>query len=69
METQILTAIHFVANRESLKRRLRIRENGSNLTRFLALIKESQKIAQPKAMYRPVYIEDRSEKAVKVEGR
>ncbi len=69
METQILGDIRFVANTESLKRRLRIRESGSNLTRFLALIKEGQKIAQPKAMYRPVYIEDRSEQAVKVEGR
>jgi hypothetical protein len=69
METQILDDIRFVANTESLKRRLRIPETGSNLTRFLALIKEGQKIARPKAMYCPVYIEDRSEEAVKVEGR
>ncbi len=69
MEAQILDDIHFVADTESLKHRLRIRESGSNLTRFLALIKEGQKIAQPKAMYRPVYIEDRSEEAVRVEGR
>jgi len=69
METEILDDIRFVANTESLKRRLRIRESGSNLTRFLALIKEGQEIAQPKAMYRPAYIEDRSEEAVKVEGR
>ena len=69
METHVLNDISYVANIDSLKRRLRISERGPSLSRFLTLIEEAQKIARPKAMYRPVYIEDRSEEAVKVEGK
>ena len=69
MTTSILNDIPFVLKAESLKRRLRIREGGASHIRFLALIEEAQEIARPKAMYCPVYIEDRTEEAVKVEGR
>jgi hypothetical protein len=69
LETHILNDIPYVADIDSLKRRLRISESGPSLPRFLTLIEEAQKIARPKAMYRPVYIEDRSEEAVKVEGK
>jgi len=69
METTILKDISFALNTESLKSRLRIREGEAYHIRFLALIEEVQRIARPKAMYRPVYIEDRSEEAIKVEGR
>ncbi len=69
MTTMILKDIPFVLRAESLKSRLRIREGGTAYIRFLALIEEAQKIARPKVMYRPVYIEDRTEEAVKVEGQ
>ncbi|MGA3084579.1 MAG: vitamin B12 dependent methionine synthase [Thermodesulfobacteriota bacterium] len=69
MDTHILNDIPLVIDLGSLKHRLRIQESEPELSRFLTLIEEAQKIAQPKAMYRPVYIEDRSEEAVKVEGR
>jgi hypothetical protein len=68
-EPQILKDIPFRADIEFLKGRLRIREEGPGLGRFLALIDQAQRIGRPKAMYRPAYIEDRSEEAVKVEGR
>src|SRR5208283_5761983 len=69
MTAMILKDIPFVLKAESLKSRLRIREGGTSYIRFLALIEEAQKIARPKVMYRPVYIEDRTEEAVKVEGQ
>ncbi len=61
--------IPFVADLEFLKQRLRIKGNSSNLPRFQHLVEEAQKIARPKALYRPVFIEERDEEAVKVEGR
>ncbi len=69
METYILNDIPYWANLEFLKSRLRLKEEGPVLARFLALAEEADKIARPKAMYRPVYIEDRSDEAVKVEGK
>jgi hypothetical protein len=69
METEILNDIPFTADIDFLKRRLRIPENSPVLSRFLTMVDEAQIIARPKAMVRPVYIEDRSEEAVKVEGK
>ena len=69
MTTTILKDIPFGLSAEPLKRRLRIREGEAYHIRFLALIEEAQKIARPKAMYCPVYIEDRTDVAVKVEGQ
>jgi hypothetical protein len=69
METHILKDIPFVVNLDSLKQRLRIRENNSSHPRFQSLVEEAQRIARPKALYRPVFIEERNEEAVKVEGK
>ena len=69
MEPHILNDIPYLADIDFFKRRLRILETGPSLSRFQTLIDEAQKIARPKAMYRPVYIEDRTEEAIKVEGK
>jgi len=67
MNTHILSDIAYTPDIESLKRRLRVRE--STLSRFMSLFHEAKQVARPKAMYRPVYIEARTEEAIRVEGQ
>ena len=72
METTILNDISFVfdsKNIESLKKHLKIRESGPSYGFFLALIEEAGKIARPKGLYRPVYIEDRTKETIMVESK
>lgn len=69
MTLTILNDIPFLPNVESLKRRLRIPGGEANQKRFLSLINEAKSLARPKAMYLPVYIEDRTEEAVNIEGQ
>jgi hypothetical protein len=72
METTILNDISFVLdnrNMESLKKHMKIQESGPSYDVFLALIKEAGKIARPKGLYGPAYIEDRTKGSIMVEGR
>lgn len=69
MEIKILDDIPFSVDRANLADRLRIKESGPIHSLFEALLKEAAKIARPKAMVRPAYIEDRTAEAIQVEGK
>lgn len=63
-----LTEIPFEMDRRSLEDRLRIRQGTLDSSRFEKLMAEAQRIGRPKALYRPVFLEERTEEAVKAEG-
>lgn len=67
MTIHILNDIPFAWDIEDLRRRLRVPER--IFPQFMALFDEGRQIARPKAMYRPAYIEERTEEAILVEGQ
>jgi hypothetical protein len=64
-----LTDMAFEADPPSLRQRLRIRQGSREASWFAALLAEAQQTGRPKALYRPAYVEEWTEEAVKVDGR
>ncbi len=64
----VLKEIPFHVNMESLMKRVHVKENSSYLENLKLLVKEAQELAQPKAMYRPVYIDSKDDKHVIIDG-
>lgn len=69
MDTQILDDIPFSADRDWLVDHLRIKAPSPTYSQFMTLLKQAEKIARPKAIVRPAYIENRTEEAIQVEGK
>jgi len=68
VEINFLTEVDFCLDRADLRDKLKIKEGSSNEERLLKLAEKAEEIARPKALYGEVYIEDRGEDWVKVDG-
>lgn len=68
MDTVILDSIPFALDRDSLKRKLRVREESGMLSELERLAAEAETVARPKAMYGLGYIESRDGDRIRVDG-
>ncbi|MBW2093177.1 MAG: vitamin B12 dependent methionine synthase [Deltaproteobacteria bacterium] len=68
MEQVIVDRIPFHVNMELLMKRVRIKENSSHANTLKGLVEEAQTIANPKAMYRPVFIDSQDDERLVLDG-
>lgn len=68
METTILKNIPFNVDVIKLREKLRIKENTSYVSKLEELINDAKKVANLKAMYKLVYIEEKGEDYVVIDG-
>jgi Vitamin B12 dependent methionine synthase, activation domain len=68
LEPVILHQIPFQVDTESLKKKLRIKEESPYLTDFMRLVDEAEKIGRPKALYKMSFIDNKGEDFVIVDG-
>ena len=69
MDIKILDNIPFSVDCNTLADHLRIKEKGPIQPFFEAVFKEAEKIARPRAVVRPAYINDRTDDAIQVDGK
>lgn len=68
MNTTILDDIPFKIKTESLMKRLRIEKGSSHEDDFMRLVEEALTIGKPKALYKVVYIDSKSDDHVVIDG-
>jgi hypothetical protein len=68
LEPVILHQIPFQIDTESLKKKLRIKEESPHLTDLMRLVDEAEKIGRPKALYKMAFIDNKGEDFVIVDG-
>ncbi len=68
METIIIDNIPFTIDEDGFLELLRIRTNSRQAAEFVRLLTEARDIAQPKAAFRPAYIENSDEDSLTIEG-
>jgi hypothetical protein len=68
METVVLDQIRYEADIPSLVRRLRVPEDGGDLSELKRLVREAQDVARPKGLYAIGYIEQRGDEQVVIGG-
>ena len=68
MDPIILTKIPFTADRAQLLSKLRVAEGSEYAADLFRLVDEAEALAQPKAMYKMVFIDDKGDDYVMVDG-
>jgi hypothetical protein len=68
MDKYILHEIPFQPDIESLMKRVRIKGEGPFADDFARLVEDGQKVARPKALYRPAFIDSRDGDTVTIDG-
>ncbi len=66
---KIIASIQFKADRRRLQQILHVGETSRYLPRLLSLVDEAERIAHPKAMYRQVWVGQRGDDWVELDGR
>lgn len=68
MDTIIIESIPFTADESGFLELLRIRPNSRQANEFAKLLNEARNIAQPKAAFRPSYVDGSDDNSVTIEG-
>ncbi len=68
MESTVLAPLPFALTPPDILQALRVRPGSSREAEVLRLISEAQEIARPKALYRLVFIEDKSDNTIVADG-
>ena len=68
LDPVILQPIPFQIDLRSLEKKLRLKEGSPYLQDLISLVEGAQRVAKPKALYRPAFIDQKGEEDVVVEG-
>ncbi|MCX6088862.1 MAG: vitamin B12 dependent methionine synthase [Candidatus Atribacteria bacterium] len=68
LETIILSNIPFQVNREHLADFLHLSETGEDWERMIQLVEEAERVGRPQALYGTVYIDEKNDGEVVIEG-
>ena len=68
MEATLLDQVTFRVDAQQLLKRLRIEQGSDDAAEVEHLIGQAEKVARPKAFYRPAYVEARDDESVVIDG-